>query len=496
MKQRINLLLILLIIAPNVFTQNIQTNLNQYFSGLAENLEFNGSVLVAGEGKIIYKKSFGYADFKNKIENTDSTLINLASVSKTLTAIAVLQLKEQGRLKLDDAFIKYFPEFPYPEITIKQLLSHTSGLPDNEALLDSMIAKNPHRIFTNRDIIPAMIIFKKCKALRFKPGEKWGYSSAGYELLVLLVEKISKLPFDVYMKQHVFIPAGMSHSYVQTSLSQQFDRNRCLGFMYSSHYEMKLEQMDTLPDWKEFTYNLAGLVGGSNVVSSINDLLAYDQALYSGKLLKPATLKEAFTPVKLNNGDDNKAAQGSYGLGWFIEKDSTGGTTVSHSGAAPGVTTFFIRNLTRKQVLIILQNIQNPGFNISSVLQILNGESLVYKKSAAFEFSQYLFENGMEPALSHLQGMLSDTIQYVLTEKDMARVGLEFSRNRQFQQYCLEAYKLNTEFFPKSWKVYDDYANILLKNGQKDEAIKMFQKSIELNPDNQNGKKALEQILK
>jgi len=481
----------------NVFAQNVQTNLDQYFSGLARDQEFNGSVLAAENGKIIYKKSFGYADFKNRIENTDSTLIDLGSISKTLTAIAVLHLKEQGKFKLDDAFVKYFPEFPYPEITIKQLLSHTSGLPDNE-LLDSLVAKNPDKIFTNTDVIPALVIYKKSNNLRFKPGEKWGYSSTGYNLLASLVEKISKQPFDVYMKQHVFIPAGMSHTYIQTSLSQKTNRNRCINYTYLSHYKKQLMQVDTLPDWKvkEFTYNLSGLSGAGGVMSSTKDLFAYDQALYSGRLLKPETLQEAFTPVKLNNGEDNKAVQGSYGLGWFIQKDSTGGITVSHSGSGPGIITFFIRNLSKKQVLIILQNIQNPSFNISSVLKMMKGETVIYKKSAAFEFSRYLFENGMEPALSHLREMLLDTTQYILTERDMGRVGLEFSRTSHFQQYSMEVYKLNTEFFPKSWKVYDDYAKALLNNGQKEEAIKMYQKSVELNPDNLNGKKNLEQILK
>lgn len=260
------------------------------------------------------------------------------------------------------------------------------------------------------------------------------------------------------MKQQVFIPAGMAHSYIQTSLSQETDKNRCINYMYNNHYEMKLQQRDTLPDWKVFTHNSAGLTGAGNAMSSTNDLFAYDKALYFGKLLKPETLQEVFTPVKLNNGKDNKAVQGSYGLGWFIEKDSSGGITVSHSGSAPGVTTFFIRNLSKKQVVIILQNIQNPGFDISAVLQIMNGENIVYKKSIAFEFARYLYEKGMKPALSRLHEMQSDTLLYVLKEKDMARVGLEFSRTKRFQQYSLEAYKLNTEFFPKSWKACDDYA--------------------------------------
>ena len=217
MQIKTKLLCILWLLGTNAFTQNVQRDLDSYFLALSQNQEFNGNILFAENGGIIYQKSFGYADFKKKIKNTDSTLINVASISKNFTAIAVLQLKEKGKLRLDDTFIKYFPEFPYPEITIKHLLSHTSGLPDNEALLDSIISKNPGKIITNVDIIPALILYKKAKELRFKTGEKkWGYSNIGYSLLALLIEKVSKQLFDVYLRKEIFIPAGMAHTYLQT----------------------------------------------------------------------------------------------------------------------------------------------------------------------------------------------------------------------------------------------------------------------------------------
>ena len=482
-------------IVSSSFAQETLHNLNKYFFALNQNQEFNGSILVAEKGNIIYKESFGYADFQRKIENASSTRINIASISKTLTAIAVLQLMEKGKLNLDDAFFKHFQDFPYHEITVRQLLSHTSGLPDNEALFDSLIIKNPNKIFTNSDVIPALVKYQKYRGLRFAPGEKWGYSNIGYSLLALLVEKISNQPFEEYMKWNVFTPAGMKNSYVQTLLSQKSDKNRCINYMYNNHYEMKLQQMDSLASWKVFTYNLTGLTGSTNVISSVNDLCAFDRALYANKLLKASSLQEAFTPVKLNNGEPNKAAQGSYGIGWFIEVDSTGKKTVSHSGAAPGVTTFFIRNLATKQSVIIVQNIQNPMFDIGPVLAMLQGKSVVYKKSVAFAYAQDLYKNGVNYALAQLNQRLADSTNYVLTEKEMARVGLEFSRNKNYVQYSLEAYRLNAEYFNKSWKAFDDYASCLLKNGQKENAIKMYQRSMELNPNNQSAKKILEQIL-
>jgi CubicO group peptidase (beta-lactamase class C family) len=486
MKKAVFKSMVLLLIAGTAGAQTIIPQLDQYLAALHMNNELNGSILVAENGEVLYKKSFGYADFAGKIENTDTTLLNIASVSKTFTAIAVLQLKEKNKLRLDDTFIKYFPGFPYPGITIRQLLSHTSGLPDSEPILDSIIAKNPGKLFHNTDIIPALTIYKNSKQLPFDPGQGWRYSNAGYALLALLIEKVSKQSFADYMKKNVFIPAGMMHTYVQTSLSEKNDKNRAATYMYSNHFEMKLQQMDTLSHMKEWTYNLAGLTGSTNVISCTRDLLQYDKALYSSKLVKPATMEEAFTPVRVN-GKENIAVQGlSYGLGWFVEKDSIRGKTVSHSGAAPGIVTYFIRNLSRKQTVIILMNVQASAFNISAVLDILDNKLVVYKKSAAFAYARDIYEKGPDNAFAGLLKNRGDTSQYVLTEKDMSRVGLEFGRTRCCQNYALEAYKINTLLFPQSWKVYDDYAAALARNGKKEEAEIMFRKSLSLNPENRN----------
>lgn len=494
MKLKTQLFYLLLVFNTTATSQQVKTLLNNYFADLNKNQEFNGSVLYSQNGKIVFQKSFGFANFETKQKNSSSTLINIASISKTITSLAVMKLREANKLNLDDPFLKYFPEFPYPEITIKHLLAHTSGLPDNEAVLDSLVTRYPTKIFTNADIIPALAEYKKYKALRFNPGEKWGYSNIGYSLLALLVEKISSQPFDEYVRQNIFIPAEMKNTYVQTNLLQRQEKLRCQNYMYNNHYEMKLQQMDTLPDWKKYTYNFTGLTGSTNVISNIKDLWSFVHALNNNKLLNPNSQEEVYKPVKLNSGEINKAAQGSYGLGWFIEADSTNNKIVSHSGAAPGVTTFLIRNLSTNQTLIILQNIQNPMFDIAAVLSILKGKPIVYKKSIAFTFAQDVFKYGLEYAQLQLRQRQLDTLHYISTEKEMARVGLEFSRSRKFNKISLNVYRLNTELFPDSWKAYEDYANALLTNKEKDMAIKMFKKSLELNPANQNARKILDQI--
>jgi CubicO group peptidase (beta-lactamase class C family) len=486
MRKSLLIVIVALFITPITQAQIDTRQLDAYITALHNDKEFNGTILVGQQGKIVYKKAFGYADYSNQIENSDSSLFNLASISKTLTAIAVLQLKDKGKLRLDDSYSKYFKDFPYPKITVKHLLSHTSGIPDTEPLFDSLISKNTDRIFSNSDIIPALILYSKSKPLRFETGERWGYSNAGYGLLALLIEKLSKQPFAVYMKRNVFAPAGMKHTYVQTSLSQKRDKNRVNNYSYANHFTMKLELVDTLAYLRGLTYNLTGITGSTNVISNVQDLWEYDKALHEGKLIKLPSLEEAFTPVKLNNGKDNVAVEGSYGLGWFIKTDSAGNKLVFHSGAGPGILTFFVRNLTKNQTLIILQNIQNSMFDINPIAGLIINKPARYKKSAGFAYARDLFEKGSDYAMVRLIVNKNDTMHYGLTEKDMSRAGLEFGRNRSYQLYSLEAYRINTLLFPDSWKVFDDYAGALSRNGKMEEAELMYRQSLSINAGNQN----------
>lgn len=477
-----------------IYSQNKIEKLHLYLTNLHNDNGMNGNVIVVENGDPIYKNSFGYADFSSKKINTDSSLFPLASISKTFTAIAILQLKEKGKVKLDDPFNKYFKEFPYPEITIRHLLSHTSGLPDMEAVLDSMIAKQPDKIFTNADIIPALVIYKHSKSLPFKTGERWGYSNVGYQLLALLVEKLGKLPFAEYMKKNIFVPAGMINTYVQTSIAQTKDHNRTVNYQYNNHFQMELMQMDTVASWKEWTYNLTGLTGSTNVISNVIDLVNYDRALYTGKLVKPSSLEEAFTATKLNNGEDNKAVNtSSYGLGWFVKNDPVFGKTVSHSGAAPGVSTLLVRNLSKKRTVIILHNVQGTADADNKVLDILNDKPVPYKASLAFAYARNLYLKGIDYATCFFNTCRVDTVHYYLRESEMDRAGLEFSR-KNFQSQALEVYKINTLLFPESWKTFNSYGTALLKNGKKDEARLAFERSVALNPNDENGKKILRQM--
>lgn len=189
--------------------QDSKQKLEDYFSVLASNDQFNGNVLVVENGKVLFEKSYGYADFASKKHNTANTVFPIASISKTLVATAILQLAEKGQLNLTDPVTQFFPEFPYAEIKIRHLLSHTSGLPAYNAYFDSLRKSQPTKVFTNKDFMAGLAANKK--PLKYPPGEKGNFDNIPYIILALVVDKVSGMPFTEYIDQKILKPAGMPY---------------------------------------------------------------------------------------------------------------------------------------------------------------------------------------------------------------------------------------------------------------------------------------------
>jgi len=453
----------------------------------------NGNVLVAENSKVIYRRSFGFADAKNKLPNKEDSRFQLASITKIFTSTAVLQLRDRGRLNLDDPLNKFFPEFPYPDITIRHLLSHTSGLPDFQ-IFEELVEKDPSKIFTNSDIITALKAWKE--PLSSRPGDSWSYSNPGYCLLALLVEKLSGLKFEDYVRQQIFLPTGMANSYFETDKLPTTDLNKAKEQRYRLLFDTELQAVE-MEKWRGFT-------GNGGIISTVGDLLKFDQALSSGKLLKDSTLEEAFSPVRLNNGKSVKTTtlDASYGLGWFIFEDESGGKIVWHGGGRPGIVTVFLRNVSKRQTAIVLDNSYNlETYRIGlNAINIVNGKpALIRRKSLVREYGLSLVEKGADAAICKLVELRSDDKKYFLDEDEMNDLALQLlyaGKSANHNELALEVAKLNIAFFPDSFNVYDSYGEILAKIGRKDLAISMYRKSVVLNPKNEGGKRALVELLK
>jgi len=460
--------------------------------------ELSGNILVADHGRVIYQRSLGYADVGRKILNNEHHSFQIASISKVFTSVAIMQLQEKGKLKLDDPIRKYLPDFPFDQITIRGLLSHTSGLNDYH-VFQAPHKADPDKIFTNDDIIPAIKNDKQ--GIVGKPGELWNYSNIGYSLLAMTVEKISGMSFSDYLAKFIFKPSGMAHTYISSSLKPSEDKDLTQNYDYVNYDPGRLKNVDSVADDKVGHIILRGMYGNSNIVSTTEDLLRFDRALYTGKLLKQATLQQAFVPEKLNSGkpDQGRWNDGTtvyYGLGWGTLSDTSMGKVVYHTGGMPGTSTIFIRDISHDQTIIVLDNITHYNVRAAAfnILRLLNNQPLHhYKLPLARIYTESLVNKGADDALARFNELKTDTANYYLDEGEMNGLayGMLFDNHAP---EALEVFRLNTLLFPGSWNAYDSYAETLARNGKKEAAILMYRKAVELNPKDEDGKNALKQL--
>lgn len=485
--------------------------LNAYFDKLGQLKQHNGNILVVGEGRVYINFSAGYADFQTQTKNTPSSGFNLASISKVMTATAVLQLKDKGKFHLDDAVVNYLPGFPYKEITIRHLLTHTSGLPDLE-LFEDLVKQFPDTVISNRDILPQLN--RWARGLYFKPGDDFRYCNTEYNVLALLVEKTGNMSYPDYLRKYIFAPAGMNDSYV---LLPGLQKRR--GFIAQPQmkphpgYDSTFVATDSIPRFKYLTHNNAGTIGQGNVISTTMDMLKFDQAYFSGKLLKAGTVQEAMTPVKLNNGTihydnrmDTMDGEGkmTFGLGWEIFEQPVFGKSVGHGGFKFGLATFYFHNLRKNQTIIGFDNTAGSEFGrfMASALALLNGKPpLVFRtsKSLVTLYGTALVKYGPDHAATLFNANKADRIGYYLNEGEINELGYNLFYMSSFpghKEMALEVFKLATFIFPDSYNTYDSYGQLLKDVGKSKDAILMYQKSITLNPGNEDGKRILNQLLK
>ncbi len=348
----------------NIIHNKKTDRLDSLYTEHYKNGEFNGNVLIAENGNIIFQKSFGLANEETKEKLNTETTFELASVSKQFTAMGIVQLQKEGKLSYDDSISKYIPELKnYKGITIKNLLIHTGGLPDYMDLLEKEWDKT--KFATNEGVIA---LFQELQPEKeFEPGEKFSYSNTGYLILATIIERVSGKSFEEYLKEKIFNPLKMNNTFVYQRRYQPKEvNNYALGYIYSDSLKRKI-----LPDekGKDFYYvYLDGIVGDGMVNSNLHDLLKWDRALYGNTLINNEDKKLIFSsyPVK----DDKET---NYGFGWFIKQDSLIGKTLSHTGRWAGYLTLIERHLDNDKTIIQLINNEtkittNPILNVRKIL--------------------------------------------------------------------------------------------------------------------------------
>jgi len=508
------LLFIVCAYCSGVSAQNTAKVINSYLDGIGKARQLNGNILLVENGRVITNRAFGYADFEIQKPNTTDLRFNIASISKLFTSTAILQLRDKGKLSLDDHLDKFFPGFPFKDITIRHLLTHTSGLPDGD-LYDAISKKHSGAVVVNEDILPELMSWKG--GLQFKPGDRYQYCNVGYNVLALVIETVSGTSLSAYLDQHIFKPAGMINAYLSIYGKNHYTHDSCCVKMhYQAHpyYDTTYTHADSsaIFEWIKFANHIAaGPVGGSNIIASTADLLKFDQAFFAGKLLKTSSMDEALTPLTLNNGDhwygrmDTIDGEGkmTVGLGWDIFEQPGFGKSVGHGGFIFGNATFYLHDLDKKQVIIAFDNTAGSEYGriITSVQLLMNGKApleIRRHRSMAFVYGNALVKQGADAAASALNVIKSDTAHYYLSEWEFNQLGgnlLYRSEVSDHEKLAVEAFKINTLLFPDSFNTYDSYGEALRIVGKRQEAIAMYQKSIIMNPGNDGGKQALKELL-
>lgn len=307
---------------------------DRFYEKMFDRPSFNGAFLVAKNGQIIYERYKGFSDFSKKDSLTHRDAFHIASISKTFTAMALMRLAEEGRVQLSDTLGRFFPNFPYQGITVKMLLSHRSGLPNYAYYLEKLKWDKKVRV-TNQDVLQTLYDHKP--PLDFISGRRFAYCNTNYALLALIIEKMTGLPYNEYLRSTIFEPLGMQDTYVYTLA----DSARA---MPSYEYNGRRWGFDYL----DLVY------GDKNIYSTVRDLLKWDQALYANKMFRQSTLDSAFSPYSFE-----KPGIKNYGLGWRMFCYPAGKKIVYHNGWWHGNNSVLTRLIQDSATIIVLGNKRN-----------------------------------------------------------------------------------------------------------------------------------------
>jgi CubicO group peptidase (beta-lactamase class C family) len=359
------LVLLALSTARGALTQtseaSMEKKIDALFSGLTSPDAPGLAVLVRQNGKTVFERGYGVRDLRTKSKIDAHTNFRLASFTKQFTAMAIMLLVHDGKIRYDEALTDIFPDFPAygRSITVRNLLNHTSGLPDYEDLMDAAEkAKgpiwSPEKQIQDDEVLE---LLKKEKDGKFAPGTSWSYSNSGYVVLGLIVAKTSGQSYGEFLRARIFAPLKMSHTIVYQKGKNEVV-NRAFG-------HSKEKENDSLKETDQSS--TSATLGDGGIYSNLEDLTEWDAALRNHTLLSEKEMQSALTPAKLNDGSQPNwpAEPGadnlhpgkpvSYGFGWFLDPYE-GHQRMWHTGTTMGFRTVIERFLRENLTIIILSN--------------------------------------------------------------------------------------------------------------------------------------------
>jgi len=447
------------------------------FTYCHENKIFNGNVLIAEKGKIVYHKSFGFAELKDTIPLGKNTAFSLASITKPFVATGIMILKEQYKLEYSDELKKYFPKLPefLHSITIKNLLQHTSGLARGHFKIDDRLR--------NEALLERLI---KTDSLNYKTGSRVKYSNSAYILLAMIIEKVSNQTFGQFMEKEIFQPLGMTRTFLFDREAQQY-KDIAIGY----------DGFGKKSDYDLITYGSAGLY------STAEDLFRWSQALSTNKIVTQKTIAEAFHPSQSSKGELLDLPIGGinvrYGYGFFIFKDELEGI-VGHSGAFGGFYNMFMKDINLDREVIILTNNGRlfSIFDLSATVQniLYDRPYQLPKITIDIAIRKPCFDN-IDEGIALYHNIKKETpLKYDFeNESGLNRLGYALIKENKIQS-AIKIFELLAIEFPESFRPYHGLGKAYHISKQYELSLKNYQKSVNLNKNNSIAKKMIERLRK
>ncbi|HXD33304.1 MAG TPA: serine hydrolase [Pyrinomonadaceae bacterium] len=464
----------LLLVQIAAQAQNKAAQIDELISTYNKYGQFNGSALVAENNKVIFKKGYGLANMEWNIPNEPDTKFRLGSITKQFTATAILQLAEQGKIKLDGKLSDYLPDYRKDtggKITIHNLLTHTSGVPNYTAQPGFFqgVSRNPYAV--------TEFVQKYASGdLEFEPGSKFNYSNSGYFLLGAIIEKVTGKPYEQVLKENIFDPIGMKNTGYDHY--DQVINKRAAGYIKTPKGYQNSPYLDmSIP------------YAAGSLYSTVEDLYLWDQALNDDKILSAKSKASMFTP-NLSN----------YGYGFVMVNATLGpnklaAPTIQHNGGINGFNTTLVRLPGDKGLIVLLDNTSQGRFldqMANSIASILYGQPYDGpRRSIAETLAKTIAEKGVAAAVQQYRDLkTSKPKEYDFAEQELNTLGYQLLQDHKTNE-AIEIFRLNVEAHSAAFNTYDSLGEAYMISGEKDLAITNYKKSLELNPQNVSATRAL-----
>ena len=430
-----------------------------------------GNILVYENGKVIFESSNGLRTINPIDSLTLESQFRIASVSKQFTGVAIMKLKQEGKLDYDQKVNTILTDFPYDNITIRHLLNHISGLGDDEELIDEHFVpqdSTKRYVLGNNEILE--VFYKVKPELYFKPGERFEYSNMGYTILASIVEKVTKQHFRDFLKLQIFDPLEMNNTtlYDYQEAEDINMPNRVFG------YRKALNQKDII----SVDYQLINDVRGSGgIYSTLNDLFKWNMALINYEVLPKEYMDEAWSWGTLNNGEKYR-----YGFGWNFPKDKTVPKAVFHAGKWAGFGAYLYNEVDTKSGYILLTNDSWESFiPITDAIDSIRvgAPYVLQKRSMGRAMLKQFFSEDLDAAIDFYRLNKSNSNLYKTDVYEIQNLSYELLNNNYLND-AIKVFKLNIEEYPKLANTYAGYGDALSVKGDTIQALEYFNTALKI----------------